>query len=197
MSTFSDTRKCSRCKSNGPFYRNKNTKDGLNSICVSCKIEQQRINKGATKRESNIINGVRYCTICGKSDGPFAKTKARSPDGLNSRCNPCRNAEAVKSFATVGRAAYLLRTYGLTLQAYENLLKSQKGKCKLCGADDPGCGWKSFAVDHDHSCCPGSKTCGKCIRALLCSRCNLGLGFVERMTLGKVAEYLEHYNRIN
>lgn len=33
-------------------------------------------------------------------------------------------------------------------------------------------------VDHDHACCPDadSKTCGKCVRGLLCRYCNFGLG---------------------
>lgn len=32
-------------------------------------------------------------------------------------------------------------------------------------------------VDHNHKCCPNpNKTCGLCIRGLLCYSCNYGLG---------------------
>ena len=34
-------------------------------------------------------------------------------------------------------------------------------------------------VDHDHSCCPGSNSCGLCIRGLLCGACNVRLARLE------------------
>lgn len=36
---------------------------------------------------------------------------------------------------------------------------------------------KSGAIDHDHACCPGERTCGKCIRGMICVRCNAGIGY--------------------
>jgi hypothetical protein len=37
-----------------------------------------------------------------------------------------------------------------------------------------------LAVDHDHSCCPGARSCGSCIRALLCYNCNRFMGRVDK-----------------
>lgn len=34
-------------------------------------------------------------------------------------------------------------------------------------------------IDHDHSCCPGKGSCGKCVRGILCRNCNVGLGFLK------------------
>ena len=64
------------------------------------------------------------------------------------------------------RAAYLLRTYNITLEAYLAMLAAQGGTCAWPGC--PASGKARFlAVDHDHACCPGRKSCGKCVRGLL------------------------------
>ena len=34
-------------------------------------------------------------------------------------------------------------------------------------------------IDHDHSCCPGANSCGRCIRGLLCGGCNKRLAHME------------------
>lgn len=68
-----------------------------------------------------------------------------------------------------------LRRYGLTQKQFDAMLAAQDGRCAICRTDDPaGVTW---AVDHDHSCCSTRKnSCGRCIRGLLCSRCNIAIG---------------------
>jgi len=73
----------------------------------------------------------------------------------------------------------LKHKFGIGLKLYDEMLARQGGKCGACGATDAGNNGRRFAIDHDHGCCPGSKTCGKCIRMLLCARCNYVLGRVK------------------
>ena len=66
--------------------------------------------------------------------------------------------------------------YKLTEEQYKALLEAQGGGCAVCGTDKPGGRGVLLNVDHDHACCPGNKSCGKCVRGLLCALCNIGLG---------------------
>lgn len=69
----------------------------------------------------------------------------------------------------------LREEYGLTSTQFDALLASQGGGCAVCKTPDPG-GRGTWHIDHDHTCCPGKRSCGACIRGILCSGCNIGLG---------------------
>jgi hypothetical protein len=58
------------------------------------------------------------------------------------------------------------RQFGLTREAFFELLTSQGNKCAACGSADPGT--KGWMVDHCH-------TNGH-VRGILCHHCNAGLG---------------------
>lgn len=66
-----------------------------------------------------------------------------------------------------------LRKHGITNDDKKRIAQYQCG-CAICGHVVPGGhGW---VVDHDHSCCPGEKSCPKCRRGILCFYCNKLLG---------------------
>ena len=74
----------------------------------------------------------------------------------------------------------------------------QNGLCAICQTEvylDGPYSANKAVVDHDHNCCPTQKSCGKCIRALLCSKCNPALGLMcdnpER--LRAAAYYIENH----
>lgn len=62
------------------------------------------------------------------------------------------------------------RVYGLKPGQYKKLYDAQGGKCAICRRAKGIA--KRLSVDHDHACCPGKTSCGKCVRGLLCTRCN-------------------------
>lgn len=64
--------------------------------------------------------------------------------------------------------------YNLTPEEYEGMLKDQNNVCLVCEKTP-----ERWCVDHDHSCCPGKRSCGQCIRGLLCYGCNRLLGYIE------------------
>jgi hypothetical protein len=93
--------------------------------------------------------------------------------------------------------AQFLKKYGLTIEEYERKLLSQSSACAICRSKDPGNGVR-FAVDHDHRCCAERKhSCGKCVRGLLCARCNQALERIENapIWLEQAASYLRSWRR--
>ena len=74
---------------------------------------------------------------------------------------------------------YRLSRYGLTQENFDRLLEEQDHACAMCHtAFDDG---QPMFIDHDHACCPDEKrSCGKCVRGLLCLSCNTALGHIER-----------------
>ena len=85
--------------------------------------------------------------------------------------------------------------YGLSSAKYAEMLAEQGGVCWIC--QQPPSDKHKLHVDHDHTCCPGEKSCGKCVRALLCNHCNRGLAaFMDDPALLKAAiKYLREFQR--
>ena len=80
------------------------------------------------------------------------------------------------------------KRYKLSHPEFLALLERQAGLCCICCKPmSPGRGTQ---VDHDHRCCPGSTTCGMCIRGLLCISCNLLVGQLENPLASDARAYI-------
>jgi len=74
---------------------------------------------------------------------------------------------------------YRIASYGLTQEQFDQLLRAQNHACAMC--HKPFAEGQLIHVDHDHACCQEkNRSCGKCVRGLLCPNCNISLGHIER-----------------
>ena len=75
--------------------------------------------------------------------------------------------------------AYRLSRYGMTQEDFDKLLQAQGYVCGMCRQQFRE--GQAICIDHDHACCQEEKrSCGKCVRGLLCLPCNTALGHIER-----------------
>lgn len=127
--------------------------------------------------------GRKQCSKCTewKSIDQYSVQIDKS-DGLRPSCTTCE------------RERKLLARYGITLEEYKAILAKQNGVCAICLEPSD----KSLHVDHDHNCCPGRNSCGKCVRSFLCSNCNTAIGLMEDNPdrLIDAAMYLMSYRNI-
>lgn len=108
-------------------------------------------------------------------------------------CNECklasnayrRNKRKVDN-AVLGYDPRRFRRHNITKEYYDTLLNKYNNKCWICKSSD------AVHIDHDHSCCPGGYSCGKCIRGLLCSNCNTAIGLFKdnKLLLLEAIKYL-------
>lgn len=122
---------------------------------------------------------------------------AKGKYGRHSWCKECfkgreyarRRGNPEKARTIRRKAQYA--TFGMTVDQWDAMLERQGGSCAACGGR-PTTEGRTFAIDHDHECCPGNYSCGNCVRGLLCNQCNVALGLVrdDPDRLMRLAEYV-------
>jgi Recombination endonuclease VII len=132
------------------------------------------------------VDGHQWCMTC-RTELPlkdFNRDKMTASGYARSCRDCCRDV----------RTAHF---YGISAAMYWSLLDEQGGACRICRKPETGRHQsgtlRRLAVDHDHKCCPGKKSCGKCVRGLLCGRCNSAIGLVyeDLAVIESMAAYLK------
>lgn len=92
------------------------------------------------------------------------------------------------------KQSYLKHHYKITIENKNTMREKQNYCCASCKRSEQEFGYE-LRIDHDHRCCPGKATCGKCIRGLLCDECNLTIGNAKDnpTLLHQAADYLERW----
>jgi hypothetical protein len=149
--------------------------------------QQLRMGKPLTplrrKARSDVrdASGRKRCSGCDAwLDESSFHRDSQMRDGLAPVCRECESINGA------------LRKFNITRAQYDELLTEQGGTCAICfGQSRNG---DRLSVDHDHNCCPErGRSCGSCIRGLLCSDCNRAIGMMrdDPERLRKAATYLE------
>lgn len=142
---------------------------------------------------------MRTCSFCGldKPDDDFdwantAKTRRRGD------CKSCvtekrhaRQSQDPDKHRKMQRFRQIKYAFGLDRGQVIDLLDEQGWKCPIClGPVD-----EFSAFDHDHSCCP-DRSCGECVRGILCRPCNWGIGTFgdDLPALERATDYLRRWS---
>ncbi len=190
------------------FYKSKAKydTDGYDYYCKECrKASSLKSHRGGKRKPLCTLEGCETPNYAGGLCKMHYERNRRtgSPNLKNYR----RESYNGYSYDRV-RANHLRLKYKITMEQFEEMAKNG---CEICGR--LGLPHKQLHMDHDHNCCPvqrypdGStmyfKTCGKCIRGVLCDRCNGTVGLYEAGRLRdeypdreKIINYLAKYNQV-
>ena len=151
--------------------------------CSRCGIEQKLSNFHKNKKRKDGVSV--YCIPCMNT---YQRERYASPEQFKQRKmseeeNRVKRKESYRKY-------YLKTMYNLTQDQFDAMMIEQSGRCGIC--ETQATPDRYFHVDHDHACCPGDRSCGECVRGLLCFKCNnvLGLFGDNIATLRRAEEYL-------
>ena len=116
------------------------------------------------------------CTKCGEelpATTEYFEKDSRIKTGIGAQCKVCRSKwrkQYYKDNPQINRNTHYKRTYGITLDKWNDIFTAQHGRCLICGKhqnETKGI----LHVDHDHQTDE--------VRGLLCILCNSRLGWYE------------------
>ena len=176
------------------FHKKPGTKDGRQSFCKSCACENtkryNRVNKEQVKQKSKQRYQQNKDKIAQERKQYYQKNKSQIKQ--QKKKYEAQNKERLKKYRQENKERikqrHLKTRYGISLEQYNEMLKSQNSQCAICRTHQSTLK-TCLAVDHCH------KT--NQIRGILCSSCNTGIGHLKDdiKILEKAILYLKEHNQ--
>jgi hypothetical protein len=177
LKLFSNEKICSKCDAV--------TKNLTKNLCYHCYNKYRYAIRGARKSVCHPKRSVYNKDLCRECYIDSSKTIPRATCHVDKGVyahNLCFNCypKSLK-FKEQKKILYLKYSYSMTLDRYEEMLKTQNGQCLIC-SDPVNC------IDHDHR--------TGIVRGLLCKVCNSGLGYFRDSIeyLENAITYLKQHN---
>lgn len=171
---------CNKMKTIEEFPNNKETPCGKDPRCKVCRHLARRERMGAVKHNPVALDEEE------RAERRLATARKYA-------------ANNVEKMRAANKLSKLKNNFNITSDQFAWLLREQNNVCYLClegevRVDSRTSAIMNLSVDHDHRCCkaPG-KSCGKCVRHLLCWHCNTMLGKIEMKPalLHRFADYID------
>ena len=165
------------------------------TIDITCVIEGcKTVTHNGIHCRAHYVMKSRYGTytptfICRSCGDPYVYISKH----VNNKdwCNSCMSLWDLYFENGSQGAGNKLFVYGMTILNYHELVVAHEGRCKICGQTS-----NKLTIDHNHQCCSETKSyksCGRCIRGLLCSSCNTMLGYYENHSGPLVLDVFDKY----
>lgn len=172
-------KRCTKCRSLGPFSRDSSQSDGLQRHCKVCRNAAHKIWREANP-EKRRADHKRYRE---ENADKVRKYNAAYAVSHPEETRRYRN----KSYRKNRYPKNLLQKYGITLADFMQAVANQNGKCPICSAQLvlEGKGARRAVPDHNHE--------TRIFRGVICSHCNKALGLLKDSaeTLLRAAAYLD------
>jgi len=142
---------------------------------------------------------MKKCNKCGEEKDLelFAKGTGYK-DGRRGTCKKCHTAYVTKYYndrpdkkAAKNKMNNIYQAnwkrHHITEEKFIEMFKLHNGLCHSCKEN------AAMVIDHDHKCCNKPRSCGKCVRGLLCNQCNTAVGLLgdNRQKIKKLLEYIK------
>lgn len=177
--------RCPRCRQHKANERQDTAAFARLGDIRTCRRCQQQYD-----RVKDYDAGTKYCGDC-RRDGVAYEVKKATRDKKQGACDLCGTAmRASAAMWTICGPCqqqlpdYVwrqLRHHHAPISFVRNVINNPT--CQICGIDligrakdRRGKHRSKMHMDHDHSCCDDERSCGKCLRGILCEAHNTGLG---------------------
>jgi|ERR1035437_3116275 hypothetical protein len=174
---------CTKCKIERDislFAKRTGSSDGHGSWCkICCRLKNNSDTYKKHRQEYALSEQGKQVDAVYRKSEKYKKLRDDYNHSDKRKAAKTKYLNSEKGKATTKNCSLRI-LYGITLEDYEIMYASQKGKCKICDTF-----FEVLHIDHNH-------TTNK-VRGLLCNNCNNGIGrfFDSSILTERATEYLK------